>query len=119
MLASTDYLGSLDLALCRFGIHGWAFVVVITDTMPYINQIDALLINGFFHRAVFMTHCESFGLDYKQYSVPVSVAYSAHRLGELCMLLLGETILSLVPLGIQKETFYIMFVCGIWIAGNL
>jgi hypothetical protein len=50
----------------------------------------------------------------KRVSVPMNVDYSIHRFGEWTMLMLGESVLSLLIVGARQENnYYATFYCGI------
>jgi hypothetical protein len=53
-------------------------------------------------------------------SVPISVEYLIVRVGEWTMVMLGETVLSMLGVALQADgMIYGMFVCSMLIAGNL
>jgi len=57
------------------------------------------------------------GADFKQYTVPMNIDFAIHRYGEWTMLMLGESVLSLLisnDVSDQNETkFYVTFYVGI------
>jgi hypothetical protein len=99
-------------------IRRWALI----EVKHYQAQLSSwcLFSPAFSIRVVFIRWCKKvLELNPNDFSVPLCSIYCAHRMGELCMLMLGETVLSLISVGVQKERWYIMFVAGIFIAGNL
>lgn len=55
------------------------------------------------------------GKDHKESTVPVNIQYTLHRYGELIMLMLGESVLSILIVEIQEEStkFYLTFYIGV------
>ena len=53
-------------------------------------------------------------------SVPMSVGYLIIRVGEWTMVMLGETVLSMLGIPLESDVIvYFMFACSMLIAGNL
>jgi len=54
------------------------------------------------------------------HTVPMNVSYVIHRIGEFCMLMIGETVLSLLVVDETPQVKnYLMFIAGMFFAGNL
>jgi len=67
-------------------------------------------------RAHFLNACA----DYKENTVPLCVDYVIHRIGEFAMLMIGESVLSLLAVPVEDEArSYLVFGGGTLIASHL
>mmetsp|Transcript_8471 Transcript_8471/g.14026 ORF Transcript_8471/g.14026 Transcript_8471/m.14026 type:complete len:587 (+) Transcript_8471:76-1836(+) len=85
------YVNDLPIYLC-FGAY-WAFFALLVLAVQFLFPRDG---------------------SHKNFTIPMNIAFVIHRDGEWIMLMLGESILSLLIVDItENDEYYTTFFCGI------
>lgn len=104
----------------RLAHHGTSDKEGVGKYVMYLWMFGNVAYIGSFYYWVMFLHGRKQQGRLATSGVPMNVSYVIHRVGEFCMLMIGETVLSLLVVMMEKTTkSYLMFGTGMLIACNL